>query len=1015
MQFLAVFVQTLSLLAGGAWRHNLRACNAVVVPHPDELPRDPKNVDFHNTGYSSSPQNVKMVVANLVSIRKHLDKLLALQADVMLISEVQLASNMIAPLCLNLKKRGVEAVIAVPHHNQSQANVGKFGGVAVLTRQPIAPIELSEAEYGSLWCWRQAGRVCAVKLVDHSATCIGIAMAVYWRVDWQLSRASFDEATQFWHAIQDFHIAWSAYPLWVGGDMNTVPGEHYAFDALTHVAGLTDVLLAHCGERVPTTNRQAGPIDHLLANQLAASMTTRAHTAHALVFPDHLHLSAEIHYPQTAEYEVIDMPRPLVIPKDFKAGPVLSADHDEFSSAIHQHDFMRALLVWSHRWETWIVSSLQSMGCVVKPCQRGRGMPRAWQPVMRTRHVSPQAGKDSGKAVALVNLMEQVAVRIREAEAGQLVEWNSLLPQLRQQNLADHNPGEGKDPYELYSLLEGDLLAEQDRARKLRLASWKAKLHPEQDIHLAAACAFVADRSVGALTSVRTVTEHGVQTLVDTYEMDNCLIDTWQRMSCPSHGTVRSCTQAQIQMARAWIPEQPPTLIPHITSRHLCSARRDMKINGPTGWGAWATSMIRCLPELALQELARMLNACEAACQLPVGLTSPLVTMIPKKEAPLASDFRPIAVLSSIMRWYSRARMIPIREALEQQLAPQQYGARPGRDTSIPVARIQCRLQQARNGGHQLFGAQTDLAKYFDNVSVEAATFIMQRIGIDSPYTNLTCKEYSSMAKRFKFANGKVGRPWQSERGVPQGDSYSVALANAAMITVCAMMEEVNKQYEGEMMVFVDDIVLLSSTSQGLTKMLECADKFFHGAGFSVNISKSCAFATHGTEVFKLHDAPLPSASIIHYLGHDIVINPSERPVHCQRKCPDFDDWDKIEAPLAKLANLPGSDEHRARVAASAILPRITYAPHPPQDRRVAATWRRAVYGAIAPRLSRCTFRAYEVPMLYFQTHRVDPIASQYYAEIRFLRAIMGQNQGLHGSSRFTPPGYPIIQVQAIG
>ena len=78
--------------------------------------------------------------------------------------------------------------------------------------------------------------------------------------------------------------------------------------------------------------------------------------------------------------------------------------------------------------------------------------------------------------------------------------------------MLNNNPAEGKDPYELYSLLEGDLLAEQDRARKLRPASWKAKLNPDHDAHLAAACVFVADRRIEALTSVRIDTERGVET-----------------------------------------------------------------------------------------------------------------------------------------------------------------------------------------------------------------------------------------------------------------------------------------------------------------------------------------------------------------------------------------------------------------------------------------------------------------------------------------------------------------------
>ena len=58
---------------------------------------------------------------------------------------------------------------AVPRENQNQQNVTKFkfGGAAIITRQPVVAVELSEAEYDPLWPWRRVGRVSVVKLADN--------------------------------------------------------------------------------------------------------------------------------------------------------------------------------------------------------------------------------------------------------------------------------------------------------------------------------------------------------------------------------------------------------------------------------------------------------------------------------------------------------------------------------------------------------------------------------------------------------------------------------------------------------------------------------------------------------------------------------------------------------------------------------------------------------------------------------------------------------------------------------
>ena len=127
-------------LVGGGWRHNiLRPHNAAILPMPDELPAAKNDVVHQHQHFRGSSSSLQFLVANIISLRKHLERLIALDADVMLVAEVQLTEQMIKPLQDHLHKRGMSLIAAVPAGNQGHQNVTKFGGTAILTKHSHCP------------------------------------------------------------------------------------------------------------------------------------------------------------------------------------------------------------------------------------------------------------------------------------------------------------------------------------------------------------------------------------------------------------------------------------------------------------------------------------------------------------------------------------------------------------------------------------------------------------------------------------------------------------------------------------------------------------------------------------------------------------------------------------------------------------------------------------------------------------------------------------------------------------
>ena len=274
-------------LLGGGWKHNIcRRHNSSVLALPQEVPHRDSWIEGNE--WKCGGGQLKMVVANVVSLRKHIESLILLDADLSLVSEVQLTNAQASSPAHHLRARGLQMLWAVPH---TDAEVAKLGGVAILLKSHLRAVELLEPEYGKLWRWRQQGRALVTKILDHQSRCIGVAVALYWNVAWQANSQSQQEAAWFWGSLTEFAVSWASTPLWIGGDANTVEGEIAEFDFMSRTGYMLDVVEAFEGApRKPTTHRQAGAIDYLWCNR--KSMSVEACTAEMSVFPNHLHLQA---------------------------------------------------------------------------------------------------------------------------------------------------------------------------------------------------------------------------------------------------------------------------------------------------------------------------------------------------------------------------------------------------------------------------------------------------------------------------------------------------------------------------------------------------------------------------------------------------------------------------------------------------------------------------------------------------------------------------------------------------
>ena len=168
------------------------------------------------------------------------------------------------------------------------------------------------------------------------------------------------------------------------------------------------------------------------------------------------------------------------------------------------------------------------------------------------------------------------------------------------------------------------------------------------------------------------------------------------------------------------------------------------------------------------------------------------ITLIPKKDGdccPGAHQVRPISVTSAVYR----AKTETMSRILDGFLHPCQYGARAGRSLHHAVAKVTSRLEQGKRGTRHWSGVSIDICKCFDTLPTGASATILRMGGVDDTTAIRTQKVVASMRRRWRLPGSTLSALLPSDRGLPQGCSLSVMVANAYIaLLVHHLMEKAN-------------------------------------------------------------------------------------------------------------------------------------------------------------------------------------------------------------------------------
>ena len=173
-----------------------------------------------------------------------------------------------------------------------------------------------------------------------------------------------------------------------------------------------------------------------------------------------------------------------------------------------------------------------------------------------------------------------------------------------------------------------------------------------------------------------------------------------------------------------------------------------------------------------------------------------------------------------------------------------QAGFRKGMRTLDNIFVLHSLITHCLNNNKKLYSAFIDFRKAFDFVVRDVLWFKLIESGIRGKILNIIQSMYKSIKSRVKF-NNNLSCEFVSHIGVRQGECLSPFLFSMYIIDL--EKELIQKGAEGidigmlklHLLLYADDIVIFSNTSEGLQKGLDIQSDYCQKWKLTVNIDKT--------------------------------------------------------------------------------------------------------------------------------------------------------------------------------
>ena len=248
------------------------------------------------------------------------------------------------------------------------------------------------------------------------------------------------------------------------------------------------------------------------------------------------------------------------------------------------------------------------------------------------------------------------------------------------------------------------------------------------------------------------------------------------------------------------------------------------------------------------------------------------------------NNYRGIAVSSCLSKLYTMILNSRLTAFLKQNNleTDNQFGFKKNHRTTDSIYILRNLISKYVNSklkksGNYLFSCFIDFSKAFDSVWREGLLYKLLRLGVGEKFYNIVKSIYSNTKYCIKLNQG-VTPYFDSHRGVKQGCNLSPSLFNVFVNGICDEVDNFDPAdlngIKFNCILYADDLLLISTSQEGLQKGIDAIEVYCHNWKLQVNIQKSKVIIFNGQGKnlnnkfqFYLNGSQLESVDSFNYLG----------------------------------------------------------------------------------------------------------------------------------------------------
>ena len=325
--------------------------------------------------------------------------------------------------------------------------------------------------------------------------------------------------------------------------------------------------------------------------------------------------------------------------------------------------------------------------------------------------------------------------------------------------------------------------------------------------------------------------------------------DHFTKVMCDSNHRLPDGWELEIDQRYNKIATEDDDLNAPFDSSEVQLALSSLRAKKSSGIDNVCSEMLICSIELILPYLAAVFNEIFSTGAYPKCWSESIIVPIHKKgNVHETNNYRGISLTSILSKVFVHVLKSRLTKWADENnlLSEMQAGFRKGYSTIDNVFVLYNVIQRQLQKRKKLYVAYVDFRKAFDTVNRDALWKILERNGVGGHMINILKSMYSSVRCRVRCTEGLTD-PIECILGLKQGCKASSILFLYLIDEIAKEMEKFGKhgvQLMPDstivyMLMFADDIALLSDTVPGLQNQLNVLQRVSDCLGLVVNAEKT--------------------------------------------------------------------------------------------------------------------------------------------------------------------------------